>query len=93
MTKETLKERAKMVRAMELIVRSINDESIFDAWLSIGVADGDITEDTIDEDLEYYCEDDNFADLMYLFLRLITAAKKSGGLYYDGIVSKRKEDD
>lgn len=82
-----LKERAKVVRAMETIARCINDEEIFMPWLSVGVADGDITEDTTDEDLEYYCEDDNFAELMELFLRLMARAKKDGGLYCDGVVS------
>ena len=35
-------ERVKFVKAMEYICRSINDETIFDAWLMNGVADGDI---------------------------------------------------
>ena len=86
-----LKERTTVVRAMETIARCINDEMIFDSWLMVGVADGDITEDTEDEDLEYYCEDDNFAELMDLFLRLMTRAKKSGGLYCDGVVSKEAD--
>mgnify|MGYP007122081090 CR=1 FL=1 len=86
-----LKERVNVVRAMETIARCINDEMIFDSWLMVGVADGDIAEDTEDEDLEYYCEDDNFAELMDLFLRLMTRTKKSGGLYCDGVVSKEAD--
>lgn len=82
-----LKERADIVRAMEMIARCINNEDIFMPWLSVGVADGDITEDTTDEDLEYYCEDDNFAELMELFLRLMARAKKDGGIWCDGVVS------
>ena len=66
-----LSKRAKVVRAMELIARCINDEEIFDSWLMCGVADGDIDGSEDDEDLEYYCEDDNFAELMGLFLRLM----------------------
>lgn len=85
-----LAERAKVVRAMETLCRCINNEDIFMPWLSVGVADGDITEDTTDEDLEYYCEDDNFAELMELFLRLMARAKKDGGLYCDGITSERR---
>ena len=53
---------------------------------------GDIDDDTTDEDLEYYCEDKIFADLMERFLDLMTAAKRSGGLYEDRIVSKYEED-
>lgn len=86
-----LSRRAKVVRAMETIARCVNDEEVFYRWLLCGVADGDIDDDTTDEDLEYYCEDKAFADLMERFLDLMTAAKKSGGLYEDRIVSKYDE--
>lgn len=83
-------ERIKMVKAMEFIARQINDEMVFESWLMCGVADGDIeygdlTRDEVDD---YYIDDSNFAELMDLFLRLMVRAKKSGGLYCDGIVSK-----
>ena len=87
-----LSARAKVVRAMETIARCVNDEDVFYRWLLCGVADGDIDEDTTDEDLEYYCEDKIFADRMERFLDLMTAAKRSGGLYEDRIVSKYEED-
>ena len=86
-----LSRRAKVVRAMETMARCINDEEVFYRWLLCGVADGEIDDDTTDEDLEYYCEDKTFADLMERFLDLMTAAKKSGGLYEDRIVSKYEE--
>lgn len=86
-----LSRRAKVVRAMETIARCVNDEEVFYRWLLCGVADGDIDDNTTDEDLEYYCEDKTFADLMERFLDLMTAAKKSGGLYEDRIVSKYDE--
>ena len=86
-----LSRRAKVVRAMETIARCVNDEDVFYLWLLYGIADGDIDDDTTDEDLEYYCEDKTFADLMERFLDLMTAAKKSGGLYEDRIVSKYEE--
>ena len=86
-----LSRRAKVVRAMEAIARCVNDEEIFYRWLLCGIADGDIDDNTTDEDLEYYCEDKTFADLMERFLDLMTAAKKSGGLYEDRIVSKYEE--
>ena len=50
------KERIEKVRAMETLARSINDERVFLTWLSLGVADGDITENTPDEELEFYNE-------------------------------------
>ena len=85
------KERVELVRAMELIARAVNDESVFMMWLNCGVADGDINESTSDEELDYYTEDENFADLMDTFLELMSRAKESGGLYADGIISKAEE--
>lgn len=93
-----MKERIKMVKAMEYIARQVNDEDIFfGSWLMCGVADGDITygdltvndSQGIDWDEAYqYCEDDDdFADLMGLFLRVMRRAEKSGGLYCDNVVS------
>lgn len=87
----TRNERVEMVRAMELLARAVNDEDVFMTWLISGVADGDINESTTDEELDYYTEDENFADLMDTFLELMSRAYQSGGLYTDGIVSKATE--
>lgn len=84
-----IKERAKVVRAMDTLCRCINDEDVFMGWLMIGVADGDITSETTDEDLEYYCEDDNFSELMWWFLKKMNDAKE-GGLYCDNVLSCRR---
>lgn len=85
-----IKRRAEVVRAMETLARCINDEDIFESWLMIGVADGDIDENTTDEELEWYCEDTPFAELMGLFLRLMSRANDNDtGLYCDGIVSDK----
>lgn len=91
--------RIKLVKAMEFIVSNINDEEIAYEWIVDGVADGDIEYGNLEvmsddeEYLSYYLEDDNFADLMNTFLRLMVKAKKSGGLYCDYIVSKRNRED
>ena len=79
-----------MVRAMETIARSLNNETDFMYWLMYGVADGDINDKTKDEDLEFYIEDENFADLMYRFLRTLGIKPKeaNGMLYCDRILSK-----
>ena len=87
-------ERIKMVKAMEYITRQINDEDIFEAWLIDGVADddidyGDLTEED-DGSIDYYIEDEHFADLMHSFLWCMRQAYKSGGLYCDKIVSKNQ---
>lgn len=82
-------ERKRVVRAMELIARQVNDEDVFNIWLMNGVADGDIDYDgDLTQVDDYYCEDEHFADLMETFLEVMKAAKKSGGLYCDNVVSK-----
>lgn len=82
-------ERIKMVKAMEFIARQINDEMVFDGWLMNGVGDGDIEYGDLsadDDDFdEYYIEDKHFSELMGCFLRRMASARKSGGLYCDGI--------
>lgn len=90
MEKVNVIERKKMVLAMELVCRQINDEDVFMGWLSNGVADGDISygewdPQTVDD---YYVEDENFRDLMDCFLRRMYRARESGGLYCNGIVTK-----
>lgn len=89
-----INERIKMVKAMEFIARQINDEVLFDEWLAIGIADGDVEYGDLSldhkEDIEYYAENDAvFADLMDTFLLVMsTAYNDKSGLYCDGIVSK-----
>lgn len=84
-------ERANMVKAMELIARSINDEEYVMWWLEEGVADGDLTPpphtEDWDNDLGCYIEDDNFSELMGLFLKLMHKAYKDGGIYCDDVLS------
>ena len=83
------KYRVEVLRAMELLARAVNNEENIESWLMCGVADGDITEQTTDEELLDYVEDDStFADVMGCFLKVMSNAKKDGGLYVDGVVSK-----
>lgn len=87
----TKSERVKMVKSMEFIARQINDEEIFMEWVENGVADGDIEygdlTDQTDENMEYYIESGNFADLMHLFLSLMNDVyTDDSGLYCDGVV-------
>lgn len=83
--------RCDIVRAIEKIARTINDEEVFEIWLIDGVADGDITEDTTDEELESYIEDEMFSHLMNIFTIIMKEAHQSGGLYADGVFSKEEE--
>lgn len=89
-------ERVAMVKAMEFICRQINDEEVFEGWLMNGVADGDIVYGDLganDENMDYYIEDEDFADLMACFLRRMCAANESGGLYCDGVVGENEKDE
>ena len=87
-------DKIKLIKAMEFIARQVNDETVFEEWLMDGVADGDIRYGDLNvnmedaDNFEYYLENENFAYLMGLFLRMMSRAKKSGGLYCRGVVSK-----
>ena len=87
-------QRAKMVRAMELLVRSVNREDQLDIWLSLGVGDGDIDEQTTDQDLEEmgYLEDQTYKELMSVFIKTMHLAYAEGGLYDDGVTSADRSD-
>lgn len=87
LTEKNKKSRVQMVKAMDYIARCLNDEEELGPWLALGVADEDIKEDTKDEDLECYIQDDAFKDLMKLFLKLMQRANKNGGLYCGGVVA------
>lgn len=90
-------ERIKLLKAMEFICRNLNDEEIFYAWLQMGIADGDIRYGDLSiqsddmEELEYYLDDDEFADMIDTFLWCMTAARKSGGLYCDNVCAGERE--
>ena len=90
--KDDMELRARIVKAMDLLVCCVNCENYIESWLSVGVADGDIKKDTPLQDIigYGYCDDDTFKDLMTLFLRTMDRASNNGGLYCDGIVSGEK---
>lgn len=83
------KDRCEVVRAMELLARTVNNDSVFTEWLAEGVGDGDITPATTDDDLDCYIEDDDmFGGLLYTFLHLMHTAYEKDGLYVDGVKSE-----
>ena len=84
-----LDERKLAVLAMEYLARNLNDEDILEGWLMGGVADGDIPFGAMSPaglDLEYYTDPENFADLVACFLRCMSRARMSGGLWCGGVV-------
>ena len=89
--KKNMEERTKMVEAMEYIARHVNNEEYLMRWLRSGVADGDIAFGDFDwgnPEAQWYAEDDDeFASLMGMFLRMMRAASNSGGLHCNGVVS------
>lgn len=83
MTKREQKDRTQMVKAMDFIVRHINNEDYIEPWLMCGVADGDIEYGDFEPDdpnVDYYIDNDNYGDLQNLFLKLMARAYKNGGL-------------
>ena len=81
-------ERKQLVLAMELLVRSLNNEELIMPWLMYGVPDGDVKEGIISEIDDGLVEDESFAILMGMFLRIMAQAEKDGGLYCDHVSSK-----
>ncbi len=103
MEKKLSAERAAMIYAMEKIIRSFNDETAMDLWLSNGVPDGKIDGDTVDAtdteilkmcnyygELDFYADDENYGDLMDTFLASILDAlsRKNPTIDFDYIDRK-----
>lgn len=70
-----------VIHAMDVIMRSLNDENAVDEWLQFGVPDGSNTQ--TDVDVEYGCLEDyelesEFEDLADLFARIVKYAYGSG---------------
>lgn len=90
-----IEERKKMIACMEYIARQVNDEDVFDYWLRMGIADGDIKYGDLDissVDDYYVMENKTFKEMMTTFLILMNEAFKSGGLYCGGVVSLEKDE-
>lgn len=81
-----------IVRAMEYIARQVNDDEVLDLWVNLGIADGDVPyavlTDESEDWLEEYITDEGLSDLMRVFLRVMTMAYRSGGLWCEGVSSK-----
>ena len=88
MQPENVAERVELLKAMDVVVRSLNDESVMDLWLTNGVPDGAnesdyefIAEDIAtpeDEDGDTSC----FEETCRCFTACIAAGAKHG--YYSG---------
>ena len=52
MQSENIAERVELLKAMDVVVRSLNDESVMDLWLTNGVPDG-----ADDSEYEFIAED------------------------------------
>lgn len=88
MKPENIAERVELLKAMDVVVRSLNDEEVMDLWLTNGVPDGAdesdyefIAEDVAtpeDEDGDTSC----FEECCRCFTACIAAGAKHG--YYSG---------
>ena len=86
------KERVSVIRAMDTIVRSLNDERDILWWLDSGVPDGEINTETTDEEL-YWLVDDNesFADIMSTFIKIMRRQPVNGAMWVDNVLSKEEK--
>lgn len=80
--------RCELLKAMDTLARSCNNESFIDHWLTLGIADGDADNGNIDG----YTDDETFAELMSVFLDCMAWAKEDGGLYVDNVLSKSEDE-
>ena len=88
MQPENVAKRVELLKAMDVVVRSLNDESVMDLWLTNGVPDG-----ADDSDYEFIAEDvatpededgdtSCFQECCRCFTACIAAGAKHG--YYSG---------
>ena len=86
-----LKERVSVIRAMDTIVRSLNDERDILWWLDSGVPDGEINTETTDEELYWLVDDDeSFADIMSTFIKIMKRQPVNGAMWVDNVLSKEE---
>lgn len=86
------KERVSVIRAMDTIVRSLNDEEYVAWWLEDGVPDGEIDEKTTDEELYWLVDDDkSFADIMSTFIKIMRKQPVNGTMWVDNVLSKEEK--
>ena len=87
-----LKERVSVIKAMDTIVRSLNDEEYVAWWLEDGVPDGEIDEGTADEELYWLVDDDeSFADIMSTFIKIMKRQPVDGAMWVDNVLSKEEK--
>lgn len=90
--KINLKERVSVIRAMDTIIRSLNDERDILWWLDSGVPDGEINEETTDEELYWLVDDDeSFADIMSTFVKIMRRQPVNGAMWVDNVLSKEEK--
>jgi hypothetical protein len=91
-SKINLKERVSVIRAMDTIVHSLNDENDILWWLGSGVPDGEINTKTTDEELYWLVDDDeSFADIMSTFIKIMRKQPINGAMWVDNILSKEEK--
>ena len=90
--KINLKERVSVIRAMDIIIRSLNDERDILWWLDSGVPDGEINKETTDEELYWLVDDDeSFADIMSTFIKKMRRQPVNGAMWVDNVLSKEEK--
>jgi hypothetical protein len=61
-------------------------------WLDSGVPDGEINEETTDEELGWLVDDDeSFADIMSTFIKIMRRQPVNGAMWVDNVLSKEEK--
>lgn len=83
-----------MLKAMEIIMRNLNDEEVFETWLTDGIPDGTPLDD--DDSFEEFTDNVTFADIMDTFVYIMgkacpmpeSSSARRGTLYCDGVINE-----
>jgi len=74
--------RIDALRAMDIIINSLNDETFLDEWLSLGIEDQCT-------DYDPYTDNETFRDIMTLFCEIMhNATGERAALWVDGVTSE-----
>ena len=69
-------DHAQQIKCMDFLIRSLNDEELTMEWLTLGVPDGDINDETTIEEIQEMYDEDDYEDWQKLFCNLISIAYK-----------------
>lgn len=89
-----IEERIELLRAMDCIMRHMNDEEVIMTWLEVGIPDGACEDDDDCELIDIAEDNGEFSEIMDTFVNLMQVARNEplkGTLYCDGVCNGMEE--